>query len=67
MFPAFSQNVKTADDPTKADLVATLELLVKKDNEAKIDSLIVELDGLISTINAAHDERHPAKKTKSPS
>jgi beta-lactamase regulating signal transducer with metallopeptidase domain len=62
VFPAFSQNVKSAGDQFKSDLVSTIDLLVKQDNEARIDLLISELDGLISTINEAHDDNAPGKQ-----
>ncbi|HEV8060491.1 MAG TPA: M56 family metallopeptidase, partial [Gemmataceae bacterium] len=56
VLPAFSQDVLKQADPSKQELTVNVESLVKDSNEAKIDSLIVELDSLLSTINAAQDE-----------
>src|SRR5207253_2608511 len=43
-------------DQPKTELTLTFDGRAKDDNEAKINSLIEELDALISSINAAHDD-----------
>ena len=64
VLPAFSQNVQNPSAPVKTELNVNVSEQGGNPNQAKIDSLIVELDALVSTINAAHDE--PSSQVTAP-
>jgi beta-lactamase regulating signal transducer with metallopeptidase domain len=56
VLPAFAQDAKKPAESANIELNVSLGDQEKINSEAKIDLLIAELDGLVATINASHDE-----------